>query len=88
MGQDNGPLVSTERRRLAAMSIGELGSLLDVLDQIDPRSRKALIRLRLGAAFNQSFHHSSSGDLFATTIKNLLLKLCDQGISLDTEFDG
>ncbi len=45
MGQDYGPLISTERRRLAAMSISKLGRLFDVLDQIGPRSSKALVRL-------------------------------------------
>ena len=70
------------------MGIGELGSLFDVLDQIGPGSRKALVRLRLGTAFNQSFHHSSGADLLTATIKDLLLKLCDQSIGFNAELDG
>ena len=50
------------------MGIGELGSLFDVLDQIGPGSRKALVRLRLGTAFNQGFHDSSCADLLTATI--------------------
>ncbi|WP_063394978.1 hypothetical protein [Prochlorococcus marinus] len=70
------------------MGIGELGSLFDVLDQIDPGRRKALVRLRLGTAFDQGFHHSSCADLLTATIKDLLLKLCDQSIGFNAELDG
>ena len=70
------------------MGIGELGSLFDVLDQIGPGSRKALVRLRLGTAFNQGFHYSSCADFLTATIKDLLLKLCDQSIGFDAELDG
>ncbi|KZR74236.1 hypothetical protein [Prochlorococcus marinus] len=70
------------------MGIGELGSLFDVLDQIGPGSRKALVRLRLGTAFDQGFNHSSCADLLTATIKDLLLKLCNKSIGFNAKPDG
>ena len=69
------------------MGIGQLGCLLDVLDQIRPRRGKTLVRLRFRSALHQGLHDPSSRNLLAPAIENLLLKLSDQGIGLVAELD-
>ena len=69
------------------MGIGELGRLLDVLDQIRPGGGKTLVGLRFRAAFHQGLHNTCSRNLLAPAIEDLLLKLSDQGIGLVAELD-
>ena len=87
MTQHQGPLLITEGGWLAAMGVGELGRLFNVLDQIRPGRGKTLVRLRFCSALHQGLHDSSSRNLLAPTIENLLLKLSDQGIGLVAELD-
>lgn len=70
------------------MGLSNLRCPLDIGDQILPRRRKALVRLGFGSAFEQCFHHTLRGDLLATTVEDLLLKLGDQSISLVADRDS
>ena len=69
------------------MGIGQLGRLLDVLDQIDPGGGEAFVGLGLGTAFHQGLHHAGGRDLLAPTVEDLLLELGDQGIRLIAELN-
>ena len=69
------------------MSIGQLGGLLDIGDQVFPRGGEALIRLRFRTALHKGFHHPRGGHLLAAAIEDLLLKLSQQGIRLVAELD-
>ena len=70
------------------MGVSQLGRLFDVLDQIGPGRGEAFVGLRLGTTLNEGFHHTSGRHLLTAPIKDLLLKLGDQGISLVAELDG
>ena len=69
------------------MGLGDLGGLLDVGDQILPGGGETLVGVGSGTTFQQGFDHAGSGDLLATTIEDLLLKLGDESISLIAELD-
>ncbi len=70
------------------MRIGQLGGLLNVFNQIDPRGGKALVGLRACTTFNQGLNNASCRDLFTATIKDLFLQLRDQSIRLVAQLDG
>ena len=70
------------------MGIGQLGSLFDVLNQVDPGGGETLVGLRTSPAFHQGLDDARSGDLLATPIENFLLQLGDQSISLVAQLDG
>ncbi len=88
MTQHHHPFLIREGCGLVSMSIGQLGRLLNVFNQIEPRGGKALIGLRPCTAFNQGLHNSSSRDLFTATVKDLFLQLRDQSICLVAQLDG
>ena len=87
MAQHKRPLLIAEGRRLAPVGVGQLGRLLDVLDQIRPGCGKALVGLGFRTAFHQGLHNPRRRNLFAPAIEDLLLKLSDQGIGLVAELD-
>ena len=70
------------------MGIGELGSLFDVLNQVDPGGREALVGLRTSPALHQGLNNAGGGDLLTTSIENFLLQLSDQSISFVAQLDG
>ena len=69
------------------MGIRHLGGLLDIGDQVLPRRGKTFVGLGFGATFDQRLDHTRGGDLLATAIEDLLLKLGDESISLIAELD-
>ena len=77
MAEHQGPFLITEGGGFAAMGIGQLGRLLDVLDQIRPGRGKTLVGLRFRAAFHQGLHNTCSRNLLTPAIEDLLLKLSD-----------
>jgi hypothetical protein len=87
MRQDDRPFGIAEIGGLGTMGIGDLGGLLDVGDQVVPGGSETLVGLGLGTAFHQGLDHASGGDLLATAIEDLLLKLGDESISLVAELD-
>ena len=88
MAQHHHPFLIRQGCGLAPMRIGQLGRLLNVFNQIDPRGGKALVGLRPCAAFNQGLHNTSCRDLFTATVKDLFLQLRDQSIRLVAQLDG
>ena len=77
MAEHHHPLFISQYRRLAAMRIGKLGRLFDVMDQIDPRGGETLVGLRASTTLNQSLDNTGSGDLLSPSIEDLLLQLSD-----------
>ncbi len=88
MTQNKRPFLIGEAGRLAAMGIGQLGCLLDVLDQIGPGGGEAFIGLRFRTTLDKSFHDTGSRDFLAATVEDFLLQLGNQGISLVAQLDG
>ncbi len=70
------------------MRRSQLGRLLNVFDQIDPRGGKAFVGLRPRTTFNQGLNNASCRDFFTATIKDLFLQLRDQSIRLVAQLDG
>ena len=70
------------------MGIGQLGSLFNVLNEIDPGGRETLVGLRASPAFDQRLDDTGGGDLLATAIENFFLQLSDQSVSFVAQFDG
>ena len=77
MAAHHHPLYIRQCRRLAAMRIGKLGRLFDVLDQIDPGGGETLVGLRASTTLNKSLDNAGSGDLLSPSIEDLLLQLSD-----------
>ena len=77
MAEHHHPLFIRQCRRLAAMRIGKLGCLFNVLDQIDPGGGETLVGLRAGTTLNESFDNAGSGDLLSPSVEDLLLQLRD-----------
>ena len=69
------------------MSIGKLGGLLNVFDQIRPGRGEPFVGLRPRTAFHQRFHNTGSRHFFTAPIEDLLLKLRDQGVGLIGQLD-
>ena len=88
MTQHHHPFLIRQGCGLISMRIGQLGRLLNVFNQIDPRGGKALVGLRARTTFNQGLNNASCGDLFTATIKDLFLQLRDQSIRLVAQLDG
>ena len=77
MAEHHHPLFISQYRRLAAMGIGKLGRLFDVMDQIDPRGGETLVGLRASTTLYKSLDYTGSGDLLSPSIEDLLLQLSD-----------
>ena len=77
MAEHHHPFFIRQCRRLAAMRIGKLGRLFNVLDQIDPRGGETLVGLRASTTLNKSLDNTGSGDLLSPSIEDLLLQLSD-----------
>ena len=58
MGEHQGPFFVAEVGRFGAVGMGHSRRLFDVGDQIAPGGGEALVRLRLGATFDQGFDHA------------------------------
>ncbi len=70
------------------MRRSQLGRLLNVFDQIDPRGGKAFVGLRPRATLNQCLNNASCRDFFTATIEDLFLQLRNQSIRLVAQLDG
>ena len=77
MAEHHHPLFISQYRRLAAMRIGKLGRLFDVMNQIDPRGGETLVGLRASTTLYKSLDYTGSSDLLSPSIEDLLLQLSD-----------